>query len=113
MQNDAKEAFFRAIDKELEDHYSKEVGKLLSENGVSADDKEYPVRLGHSLRLLSELISEGLEVHPTLIASDSAISAFPDPQKLIGSLGGLPGKLIGLIDKDDNGNEESQAQDAQ
>lgn len=96
VQNEAKEMFLSAIDKELEEYYTNSVGVLLAEHNVSDDDKEYPARLGHSLRLLSELISEGVEVHPTLIASETA-SAFPDPQKLVHTLGSLPDKLIDLM----------------
>jgi len=99
MQNDLKEKVLEAIDNELEIHYSNGVGNLLAENSIDKNDPEYRNRLAHSLRLLGGLISQGLEVHPTLITSTQSDN-FPDPQKLVDSLKGIEGKLIGNYNED-------------
>lgn len=116
IQNDSKESLLmaqetilNALDRELEEHYANSVGALLSEHNISDDDKEYPARLGHSLRLLSELISEGVEVHPTLISQESTMNAFPDPQKLVHTLGSLPDKLIEFMTKSGGDTEAPHA----
>lgn len=90
IQNDLKEKFCEAIDKELEEYYSHRVDNLLSIAKIDKPEPEYPARLGHSLRLLSELVSKGLEVHPSLIAPKEEIDKFPDPKRLFEVFKSLP-----------------------
>jgi len=42
------------------------------------------------LRLLSELITKGLEVHPALTAPQEQVNSFPDPKRVIEALRALP-----------------------
>lgn len=95
MQNDVKEKVMNAIDKELEDYFSESIDSLVKDAKIDASEPEYRNRLAHSLRLLSDLTSEGLEVHPSLITSNESAGKFPDPKKLVEALKALPAEFRG------------------
>lgn len=90
IQNDFKEKVCEGIDAELEEYYTHSLDNLLSLAEIKEPEPEYRKRLGHSLRLLSELISKGLEVHPSLITPKDESERFPDPKILVDALKYLP-----------------------
>ncbi|MHB9072902.1 MAG: hypothetical protein ACYC6G_05205 [Desulfobaccales bacterium] len=90
IQNDVKEKVSEAINIELEEYYAQSLDNLLSVAEMNEPEPEYAKRLGHSIRLLSELISKGLEVHPSLIVSKETSDKFPDPKILADALKYLP-----------------------
>jgi len=90
VQSEAKQVILDAINKELESHFAKNLDNLYSIAAMDKPEPEYSARLTHSLRLLSELISEGLEVHPSLLPQNQQTVHFPDPVKLIETLRALP-----------------------
>lgn len=94
LQNDLKEKVIDAIDDELEAHYSQSIDGLLTEVGIDPKEPEYPNRLAHSLRLLTGLIGQGLEVHPALLTPPEDLPAFPDPKLLLETLKGAPDNLL-------------------
>jgi len=55
-----------------------EAENLANKHGLSQDDNEYTQRIIVSIRKLAELIMEGAEVHPALLAPEESKNLFPD-----------------------------------
>jgi hypothetical protein len=88
--NDVREKALNAIDQELEDFYEKKMSDLVELSGMSKD-KEYGVRLSNSLKILTDLIFKGMEIHPPFAEQEKETKAlFPDPRKLLVATKELP-----------------------
>jgi hypothetical protein len=69
-----KDAQKKAIDLMIE----AEANQLYSENFKTADNHEQIERLKHSIKLLSEQIDKGAEIHPALNTPENVTNLFPD-----------------------------------
>jgi len=73
-----KDAQKKAIDLMID----AEANQLYSENFKTADNHEQIERLKHSIKLLSEQIDKGAEIHPALNAPENVTNLFPDMKHL-------------------------------
>jgi hypothetical protein len=74
IRNAQKELLDLTVDAEARAVYDEHFGKTL--------DNEQMARLKHGIKLFSELINRGAEVHPSLSAPESVQNLFPDFSKL-------------------------------
>ena len=93
IQNDAMEEIQRALQHELDEYRQQSLQELFEVGGIPVEENELRERVKHSVKLLSDLISRGLEVHPSLVAPAEIRKNFPDPRKLLAALRELPEKV--------------------
>jgi len=79
LQNDFVQAAERTLEQELATYLDDGVKQIATTAGVK-DDNEYRERLKFSIKTLSELITRGLEVHPSLTAPAEVQEVFPKPK---------------------------------
>lgn len=77
--------------KDLQKGQSELIDKLISTEATALHkkhfddtDKDQIIRLTHSIKLLSELINNGAEVHPSLLEPEEVSNLFPDFKQLEG-----------------------------
>ena len=90
LQNDFTEAAERTLEQELATYLDTGVGQIATAAGVG-EDNEYRERLKFSMKVLGDLITRGLEVHPSLTAPADIQEVFPKPKEIAAAMKHLEG----------------------
>lgn len=82
IQTSFLEEVAKANEKLINAYVDREVKNIINEYELDKDDKELPNRIKNTIKDFSEMINEGLEVHPAIEAAQSIKTEYPDFKNL-------------------------------